>query len=123
MLLGSRASARRSGGRESGHGALALVGLADVASSRPPACPTGQQRLVEIARALASEPRLLLLDEPAAGMNRSERADLVRKIQTVRDAGITVLLVEHDINLVMGISDHVNVLDYGKLIASGRLRP
>ena len=60
-----------------------------------------------------------MLDEPAAGMNASERADLVRKIATIRAAGITVLLVEHDIGLVMGISDYVNVLDYGKLIASG----
>ena len=60
-----------------------------------------------------------MLDEPAAGMNASERADLVRKIATIRDAGVTVLLVEHDIGLVMGISDSVNVLDYGKLIASG----
>ena len=74
---------------------------------------------MEIARALASEPRLLLLDEPAAGMNASERADLVERIRRIRDAGVTVLLVEHDIELVMGISDSVFVLDYGKLIAEG----
>jgi branched-chain amino acid transport system ATP-binding protein len=112
-----RAEERRS--RIRAMDALALVGLTDQASKPAASLPYGRQRLVEIARALASEPRLLMLDEPAAGMNASERADLVRKIQTIRDAGVTVLLVEHDINLVMGISDLVNVLDYGKLIASG----
>jgi ABC-type branched-subunit amino acid transport system ATPase component/ABC-type branched-subunit amino acid transport system permease subunit len=112
-----RAEERRS--RLRAMDALALVGLTDQASQPAASLPYGRQRLVEIARALASEPRLLMLDEPAAGMNASERTDLVRKIQTIRDAGITVLLVEHDINLVMGISDPVNVLDYGKLIASG----
>jgi branched-chain amino acid transport system ATP-binding protein len=76
--------------------------------------------LVEIARALASEPRLLLLDEPAAGMNASERAHLVEQIGRIRDSGITVLLVEHDIELVMDISDYVFVLDYGRLISEGR---
>jgi branched-chain amino acid transport system permease protein len=112
-----RAEERRS--RTRAIDALALLGLVDDADKPAVSLPYGKQRLVEIARALASEPRLLLLDEPAAGMNRSERADLVRKIATIRAAGITVLLVEHDINLVMGISDRVNVLDYGKLIASG----
>jgi ABC-type branched-subunit amino acid transport system ATPase component/ABC-type branched-subunit amino acid transport system permease subunit len=112
-----RAEERRS--RERAMDALALVGLVDVADKPAVSLPYGQQRLVEIARALASEPRLLLLDEPAAGMNASERADLVRKIATIRDAGVTVLLVEHDISLVMGISDTVNVLNYGRLIASG----
>lgn len=99
--------------------ALALVGLADKADLPAASLPYGQQRLVEIARALASEPRLLLLDEPAAGMNASEREDLVERIATIRAAGVTVLLVEHDIDLVMDISDAVSVLDYGKLIAVG----
>jgi branched-chain amino acid transport system ATP-binding protein len=99
--------------------ALALVGLEAVADLPAASLPYGQQRLVEIARALASEPRLLMLDEPAAGMNQSEREDLVRRIATIREAGVTVLLVEHDIDLVMDISDKVNVLDYGKLIAAG----
>jgi branched-chain amino acid transport system ATP-binding protein len=79
--------------------------------------PYGQQRLVEIARALASEPRLLLLDEPAAGMNSAEREHLVARIRTIRDAGVTVLLVEHDVDLVMDLCDEINCLDYGKLIA------
>ena len=74
---------------------------------------------MEIARALASEPRLLLLDEPAAGMNATEREYLVDRIRRIRDAGVTVLLVEHDIELVMGLCDWITVLDYGKLIASG----
>jgi ABC-type branched-subunit amino acid transport system ATPase component/ABC-type branched-subunit amino acid transport system permease subunit len=112
-----RAEERRS--RARAMDVLALLGLVDKASKPAVSLPYGQQRLVEIARALASEPRLLMLDEPAAGMNASERADLVRKISTIRDTGITVLLVEHDMGLVMGISDSVNVLDYGKLIASG----
>ena len=99
--------------------ALGLVGLAEQADKHAASLPYGQQRLVEIARALASEPRLLMLDEPAAGMNTSERSDLVNKIARIREAGITVLIVEHDIGLIMGISDRVNVLDHGLLIASG----
>lgn len=112
-----RAEERRS--RARAMDALALLGLVEQADKPAASLPYGQQRLVEIARALASEPRLLLLDEPAAGMNAVERADLVKKIATIREAGVTVLLVEHDIALVMGISDMVNVLDYGRLIASG----
>jgi len=80
----------------------------------------GEQRLVEIARALATEPRLLLLDEPAAGMNVLERKELMEKIAGIREAGVTVLLVGHDMELVMGISDRVSVLDYGRLIAEGK---
>ena len=109
--------------------ALAAVGLEAVAHLPAASLPYGSQRLVEIARALASEPRLLLLDEPAAGMNASERAHLVQQIRRIRDSGITVLLVEHDIELVMGISEQVYVLDYGRLIARAdqrtcrRIRP
>lgn len=112
-----RAEERRS--RMQAMDALALLGLVELADRPVSSLPYGRQRLVEIARALASEPRLLLLDEPAAGMNASERADLVQRIVAIRATGITVLLVEHDIGLVMGVSDSVNVLDYGKLIASG----
>jgi ABC-type branched-subunit amino acid transport system ATPase component/ABC-type branched-subunit amino acid transport system permease subunit len=99
--------------------ALRLVGLDANAHQPAASLPYGQQRLVEIARALASEPRLLLLDEPAAGMNAAEREYLVGRIRRIRDAGVTVLLVEHDIELVMGLCDWITVLDYGKLIASG----
>jgi len=100
--------------------ALTMVGLESDADLPAASLPYGRQRLVEIARALASEPQLLLLDEPAAGMNAEERAYLVERIARIRDAGVTVLLVEHDIELVMGISEAVSVLDYGRLIAEGR---
>ncbi len=99
---------------------LSSLGLEGSAYLPAASLPYGSQRLVEIARALASEPKLLLLDEPAAGMNASERAYLVERIRGIRDSGITVLLVEHDIELVMGISERVYVLDYGRLIAEGR---
>ena len=106
--------------RERAMRALSSLGLESSAYLPAASLPYGSQRLVEIARALASEPRLLLLDEPAAGMNASERAYLVERIRGIRDSGITVLLVEHDIELVMGISERVYVLDYGRLIAEGR---
>ena len=106
--------------RERAMRALGVLGLEGSAYLPAASLPYGLQRLVEIARALASEPRLLLLDEPAAGMNASERAHLVEQIRRIRDSGITVLLVEHDIELVMGISEQVYVLDYGRLIAEGR---
>jgi ABC-type branched-subunit amino acid transport system ATPase component/ABC-type branched-subunit amino acid transport system permease subunit len=106
--------------RERALRALARVGLEAMAPLPAASLPYGSQRLVEIARALASEPRLLLLDEPAAGMNASERAHLVEQIRRIRDSGVTILLVEHDIELVMGISDYMYVLDYGRLICEGR---
>ncbi len=98
---------------------LDLVGLADRAYDPADSLPFGQQRLIEIARALASEPQLLLLDEPAAGLNRTEVRALVDLILEIRDRGITILLVEHNMNFVMGIADRVAVLNYGKLIAVG----
>jgi ABC-type branched-subunit amino acid transport system ATPase component/ABC-type branched-subunit amino acid transport system permease subunit len=105
--------------RERALDALDLVGLKEKAMLPAASLPYGQQRLVEIARALASEPKLLLLDEPAAGMNSAERDHLVARIRTIRDAGVTVLLVEHDVDLVMDLCDEINCLDYGKLIACG----
>ncbi len=77
----------------------------------------GEQRRLEIARALATEPLLLALDEPAAGMNATETESLKTLLQTIRDSGITVLLIEHDVKLIMGLCDRVAVLDYGKKIA------
>jgi len=82
--------------------------------------PYGEQRRLEIARALATSPRLLLLDEPAAGMNPTESQDLMRLIQKIRDQGVTVLLIEHHMKVVMGISDWIVVLDHGEKIAEGR---
>lgn len=84
--------------------------------------PYGLQRELEIMRAIASEPRLLLLDEPAAGMNPQETAQLMQQIQRLRDRGFTVLVVEHDMRLVMNICDRITVLNYGKKIAEGTPR-
>ena len=82
--------------------------------------PYGKQRKLEIARALATNPKLLLLDEPAAGMNPNETAELMQTVRQVRDQfGIAVLLIEHDMNFVMGICEEITVLDYGRVIARG----
>ena len=81
--------------------------------------PYGVQRRLEIARALASQPRLLLLDEPAAGMNPTEKDDLARLVRAIRDRGTTVLLIEHDMGLVMRLCERITVLDYGEKIAEG----
>jgi branched-chain amino acid transport system ATP-binding protein len=79
----------------------------------------GEQRRLEIARALALEPTLLLLDEPAAGMNEAETEELLDRIQEIRNIGKTIFLIEHDMNVVMGICDYIFVLNFGKLIAQG----
>jgi len=101
------------------HEKLALVGMQAQADLGAAELPFGQQRLVEVARALAAEPRLLLLDEPAAGLSTAESAALAKLICRVRDQGTTVLLVEHDMSLVMEISDEVVVLDHGAKVAEG----
>ena len=88
-------------------------------TTAPVNLPYAQQRLLEIARALASKPSVLLLDEPAAGMNMTESMTLLETIAKLKSTGITVLLVEHNVRLVMGISDRVAVLDFGKKIAEG----
>jgi branched-chain amino acid transport system ATP-binding protein len=99
--------------------ALEFVGLRSQANKAANSLPYGHQRLVEIARALASDPKLLLLDEPAAGMNPNETHELTQLIGRIRDRGITVLLIEHDIKLVMEISQQVMVLDHGHKISQG----
>lgn len=82
--------------------------------------PYGKQRKLEIARALATNPKLLLLDEPAAGMNPNETAELMETVRFVRDKfDIAVLLIEHDMSFVMGLCEHITVLDYGRIIAEG----
>jgi len=96
---------------------LDLLGVADCADTEIGNLSFGQQRGVEFARALATEPRLLLLDEPAAGLNIYETAEIGRLISKIRDTGITVLLVEHDMSLVMDISDEIVVLSFGEMIA------
>jgi branched-chain amino acid transport system ATP-binding protein len=98
---------------------LGFVGLTDVADSWACNLAYGDQRRLEIARALATEPKILLLDEPAAGMNPEETVRLMELIRKIRDEGITVVLIEHDMKVVMGISDRITVLDYGKKIAAG----
>ncbi|RMD96251.1 MAG: ATP-binding cassette domain-containing protein, partial [Deltaproteobacteria bacterium] len=98
---------------------LDFVGLAGYANELAGNLSYGNQRKLEIARALATRPSLLLLDEPAAGMNPTETEELMRLIEKIRDTGITVLLIEHDMKLVMNISDYVYVLDHGQLISQG----
>ena len=96
---------------------LELLGIAELADADVTSLAFGQQRAVEMARALALEPKLLLLDEPAAGLNIYETAEVARLICTIRDMGITVLLVEHDMSLVMDISDEIVVLSFGSKLA------
>ena len=98
---------------------LERVGLTALADTPVAALSFGQRRMAELARALATDPRLLLLDEPASGLNTRETADLAQLILRIRDRGVTVLLVEHDMSLVMEITDHILVLNYGKPIAAG----
>ena len=98
---------------------LAFVGLADKAGDVAKNLPYGDQKKLEIARALASDPALLLLDEPVAGMNSKEKVDLTALIEKIKAEGITILLVEHDMKMVMGLADEVYVMNYGKKIASG----
>lgn len=99
--------------------ALSFVGLADLADRPADSLAYAQQRLLEIARAVATRPRLLLLDEPAAGMNPQEASMLMQIIRKLRDSGITVIFVEHNVKLVMGVSDRVTVFDFGRKIAEG----
>ena len=95
------------------------MGLEERADEMAGNLPLGERHLLEIARALAAEPRVLLLDEPAAGLNDEETEQLGEIVRRIRDEGVTVLLVEHDMGFVMDISDEVVVLDYGRKIAEG----
>lgn len=96
---------------------LDFIGIGEYADRLAKNLPYGVQRRLEIARALGTEPQLLLLDEPAAGFNPSEKVALAQTIKKIRDAGYTVLLIEHDMSLVMGVSDRVVVIDFGQKIA------
>jgi branched-chain amino acid transport system ATP-binding protein len=99
---------------------LAIFGLAPLADIPAGGLPYGQQRRLEIARALATQPTLLLLDEPAAGMNPAEIGQLMELIQQIRrDFGVTILLIEHQMRVVMGIAERIKVLDFGVTIAEG----
>ncbi|MFM9968085.1 MAG: ABC transporter ATP-binding protein [Burkholderiales bacterium] len=104
---------------ERAHALLQFVGLSERANHAAGNLPYGDQRRLEIARALATEPRLLALDEPAAGMNASETQSLRLLLSNIRARGITLLLIEHDMRLVMGVCDRILVLDHGEKIAEG----
>jgi branched-chain amino acid transport system ATP-binding protein len=100
---------------------LALVGLASSASRAASSLPYGDQRRLEIARALAVEPRVLMLDEPNAGMNQAETDALLGLVRSIRDdLGVTIILIAHDIPLVMNLCDRIQVLNFGELIAEGK---
>ena len=102
------------------HALLKIFGLDGQANLKASQLPYGKQRKLEIARALATNPKLLLLDEPAAGMNPNETEELMQTVRSVRDQfGIAILLIEHDMNFVMGICEEITVLDYGRMIARG----
>ena len=106
-------------GRELADHLLEFVGIADRMHELSRNLPYGYQRRLEIARALATEPTLLCLDEPAAGFNPAEKEDLLQLIRRIRDTGVTVLLIEHDMRLVMGVTDRIVVLEFGRKIADG----
>ncbi len=107
-------------GRRKSMDLLRFVGIADRANETARNLPYGYQRRLEIARAMATEPSLLCLDEPAAGFNPAEKEDLMGLIRRIRDQGQTVLLIEHDMRLVMGVTDRIVVLEFGRKIAEGR---
>ena len=115
----SRHTLEERAGRKKAMEMLRFVGIADRAHELARNLPYGYQRRLEIARALATEPKLLCLDEPAAGFNPAEKADLMNLIRRIRDKGLTVLLIEHDMKLVMGVTDRIVVLEFGKKIAEG----
>ena len=115
----SRHTLEERAGRQKSMEMLRFVGIADRAHELARNLPYGYQRRLEIARALATEPKLLCLDEPAAGFNPAEKADLMNLIRRIRDRGQTVLLIEHDMKLVMGVTDRLVVLEFGQKIAEG----
>jgi branched-chain amino acid transport system ATP-binding protein len=106
-------------GTDATDAALELLGLEAIRHAMPAELTQGQRKLVGIARALATEPRVICLDEPAAGLDTRESTELAARLRQVVDAGTSMLLVDHDMGLVLGISDHVVVLEFGKVIASG----
>ncbi len=119
VLRGRRTQAEEAAIEACAHALLEYCGVARQANVTARNLPYGDQRRLEIARALATEPQLLALDEPAAGMNATERVVLTELIGRIRGDGTTLLLIEHDVKLVMGLCDRVAVLDYGRKIAEG----
>jgi ABC-type branched-subunit amino acid transport system ATPase component len=119
IFLRKRTIRRESAVREKAMELLKLVGLEGAADHVPTALSFGNQRLVELARSLMAEPDVLLLDEPASGLNESEVEGFMRLLSTIRERGITILLVEHNMRLVMNVSDDIVVLDFGRKLAEG----
>ena len=99
-------------------GALERVGLTEL-DVRAPSLPVGKQRLLEVARSLAMRPAVLLLDEPAAGLRYAEKRELAGLLGALRDEGLAILLVEHDMDLVMGVADRIVVMNYGQMLTEG----
>jgi branched-chain amino acid transport system ATP-binding protein len=122
MLWGGSARREERELRERADGFLEMVGLAGFRDRTATELPAGSQKLLEVVRALMARPRLLLLDEPAAGLNDSETNELASLLRALRMSGITVIVVEHNMSLVMGVADQVIVLDAGCLVASGTPR-
>ena len=110
---------KRIGKSAAAESALELLDLDSIAEAMPTELTQGQRKLVGVARAIAMEPRLLCLDEPAAGLDTNESEDLGRRLRRIADAGTTTLLIDHDMGLVMNICDQIIVLEFGKVIASG----
>ena len=119
VLRDRRTLAEESGIERRAAELLDYVGIRERANEAAGNLPYGDQRRLEIARALATDPKLLALDEPAAGMNPAERLALGKLVQRIRADGVTILLIEHDVRLVMNVCDRVMVLDYGETIAEG----
>jgi branched-chain amino acid transport system ATP-binding protein len=115
----SRHTLEERAGEKKARALLKFVGIPDSVNEEARNLPYGYQRRLEIARALATEPKLLCLDEPAAGFNPAEKAELMELIKKIRDQGYTVLLIEHDMRLVMGVTDRIVVLEFGQKIAEG----
>jgi branched-chain amino acid transport system ATP-binding protein len=118
LWLGGARDEERALGRQA-EALLELVGLASFRDTAATDLPMGAQKLLEVIRALMAKPRLLLLDEPAAGLNDGETAELALLLRAVRDSGVTLLVVEHNMSLVMGVADEVIVLDAGAVVARG----
>lgn len=119
LLNGKKNRSAEEGALEKALQALDFVGITDVAGEKVKSLSYGKQRLVEFARAIAAEPRVILLDEPAAGMNPTEKLHLLDLVDSLRQRGYTIVLIEHDMKLVMNICTKISVLDHGKKLAEG----
>lgn len=120
VLRGRTARAEEAMVDAEGRRLLAQTGLSDQTETLAAVLPYGKKRLLEITRALAAKPKLLLLDEPAAGLNPSETETLAALLRQIAASGTAILLIEHDMSLVMSVTDHIAVLDFGRLIAKGK---